>query len=139
MKEKSQKIEDVQEYWCGMELVRIFWLEGRVWVLADDMVDILDTNRHNFILRGTKEADRAMLYGDFLGQPIGENGLAIVTLQSAIMSAARMPRPKAEEVARWLICDVVPNVYRKHETYCRPYYGSTVNVKVEVKRVKVGK
>ena len=133
----QNKIEDLQEYWYGMEPLRVFWMEGRVWCLADDMVDILDTNRHNFILRGTKEEDRAMLYGDFLGQEIGENGLAIVTLESAVMSASRMPRPKTEAVARWLICDVVPNVYRRHETWCKPYKCSTVSVNVTVKPGRV--
>lgn len=129
------EIKDLQEYYYGAEPLRIFWAEGRVWMLADDLVDLLDSNRHNVVKRGCGEHDRAMLYGDFLGQEIGEAGLPIITLEAGALVAARGQRPKTEDVARWLITEVIPRVYKRHNCWLGIYdAGSVIRCNVNTRQ-----
>lgn len=130
----QNKVDDLQEYWWGLEPLRVFWMEDRCWILADDMIDILNCHKGHFLKRGTPASDRAMLFGDFLGQAIGEAGLPVVTLESAVIQVARMTTPKTRHVTRWLLTEVLPSVYRKHECHLEGFRSITVKCNVECRK-----
>lgn len=96
-------MDGLQTYAHGVHILRVFHQQGRYWYCADDLIRMLKTTSSNF-WRNVEEDHRSQL----------ERGLELVSVERGTKLAFTMRTEKAREIAKWLLVEVVPQIYTEN-------------------------
>lgn len=93
-------MDGLQTYAHGVHILRVFRQQGRYWYCAEDLIRMLKTTASNF-WRNVEEDHRSSL----------ERGLDLVSVERGTKLAFTMRTSTARDIAKWLLVEVVPQIY----------------------------